>query len=260
MKQIISYLFRPETIPNTPLSDQAVSSTPEVEIEPETSEQSEDLLEAYIRLFDRFKLNERYMSVVRTICDLHMRGDYEQFLRERDAFFQTWKKRKAAHAELFDINAALDEIVLRAQSVSEDQGNIDKTKVMFDLCEYRPGKWELFVYDATQESLYAKHTWTTRIAELLAESSQKEAFQKLLTETSESRLVEWLKAITIKIPRHNKHNWAGYEEKEALETRLYFILEDMVVHQHNWDHNWNKHVTIIELQKLMWKINFSGIE
>jgi len=55
----------------------------------EKEEKPEDALDRYIRLFDKFKFNERYMSVVRAICDLHITGDYEQFLVEREKFFQT---------------------------------------------------------------------------------------------------------------------------------------------------------------------------
>lgn len=88
MKQIIGYLFRPETIPDTPSPSEASPSV--IEAAPEEKEEKpEDALDIYFRLFDKIKLNERYMSVIRTICDLHMRGEHEQFLRERDAFFQT---------------------------------------------------------------------------------------------------------------------------------------------------------------------------
>ena len=89
MKQIISYLFHPDTIPVTPSPDQAAVLTAEEELKTEVVEQTEDPLEVYIRLFDRFKFNDRYMSVVRDICHLHMQRRYEEFLKRRNEFFET---------------------------------------------------------------------------------------------------------------------------------------------------------------------------
>lgn len=253
VKQIIHYLFYPDTIP-TATSPIVASSSVTEEPSEEKEEKPEDALDRYIRLFDKFKFNERYMSVVRAICDLHITGDYEQFLVEREKFFQTWKKRKAAHAELFDINAALDEIVLSAQSLPDESKKMDKTSIMFELCEYRWDKWQLFTYDVTQESLYVEHKWSKRIAELLIESGQGGLFNRLLDETNESDLVQWLMTISIKIPRLNRHKWRWYEEVRALDTKLYFVFEDMVEHQHRgWEWNW--HVTIDELKDLMKKID-----
>lgn len=70
------------------------TSEPESANEESSESPDEDNTYKYFRMFDIIKMNDEWMAVIRSICDLHMSGAHADFVVTINAFFSEYKKKK----------------------------------------------------------------------------------------------------------------------------------------------------------------------
>ncbi len=110
-------------------------------------------------------------------------------------------------------------------------------------------------FTEADRALYVPYVWEERIGELLVEFGITETkLNELLHESSLIILTERLRAIPLHVPQ-GVLKWAGYDEKECLETNLYHILEELMRHDHRGS-TWNGKVEIKELKAKLRHIKF----